>query len=101
MKTIPISLLLTISFSLGGCAGTTRVLTDTVGAGIGAVVGNKLSHGDPLLTAAGAGAGVLLGETINYGNDHHALGQLQNLGNDAETLLLTNSAVINETGDRR
>ncbi|MEO8352772.1 MAG: hypothetical protein ABI680_13635, partial [Chthoniobacteraceae bacterium] len=57
---------------LSGCAGTTRVLTDTVAAGVGAVAGNKLSDGDPLITAAGAGAGVLLGEALNYANDSHA-----------------------------
>ena len=55
-----------------GCAGTTRVLTDTVGAGVGAIAGNKLGKGNTLITAAGAGAGVLLGETLNYANDSHA-----------------------------
>lgn len=55
-----------------GCAGTTRVVTDTLAAGIGAVAGNKLSNGDPLITAAGAAGGVLLGETLNYANDSHA-----------------------------
>ena len=57
---------------LAGCAGTTRVVTDTVGAGVGAIAGNKLGRGNPLLTAAGAGAGVLLGETLNYANNNHA-----------------------------
>ena len=57
---------------LEGCAGTTRVLTDTVGAGIGAIAGNKLGKGDALITAAGAGAGVLLGETLNFASDSHA-----------------------------
>ena len=33
---------------LGGCAGTTRIVTDTAAAGLGAVVGNKLGNGDPL-----------------------------------------------------
>ncbi|MEP6509137.1 MAG: hypothetical protein ABJC63_13015 [Gemmatimonadales bacterium] len=58
--------------ALFGCAGTTRVATDTVSAGIGGVVGNKLSKGNPLMTAAGAAGGVLLGETLNYANDAHA-----------------------------
>lgn len=57
---------------LSGCAGTTRVLTDTVAAGVGAIAGHKLSDGDPLMTAAGAGAGVLLGEALNFANDSHA-----------------------------
>ena len=65
-------LLLIIPALLAGCAGTTRVITDTLGAGIGAIAGNKLSKGNPLITAAGAGAGVLLGETLNYANDNHA-----------------------------
>ena len=47
-------------------------MTDTLAAGIGAVAGNKLSNGDPLITAAGAAGGVLLGETLNYANDSHA-----------------------------
>lgn len=64
--------ILAVLMMLSGCAGTTRVLTDTVAAGVGAVAGNKLSNGDPLITAAGAGAGVLLGETLNYANDAHA-----------------------------
>lgn len=60
------------AFLLEGCAGTTRVVTDTLGAGVGAVVGSKLSDGDPLITAAGAAGGVLLGETLNWANDNHA-----------------------------
>ena len=67
------SLLMVAALTLfPGCAGTTRVVTDTLGAGVGAVVGNKLGKGDPLITAAGAGAGVLLGEAVNYANDNHA-----------------------------
>lgn len=72
MKTKTAFIFLSAAILLSGCAGTTRVLTDTVGAGGGAFVGNKLSHGNPLITAAGAGAGVLLGETLNYANDNHA-----------------------------
>ena len=67
------SLLLILALALlPGCAGTTRLLTDTVAASVGGFAGNKLSKGNPLLTAAGAGAGVLLGETLNYANDNHA-----------------------------
>lgn len=57
---------------LTGCAGTTRVVTDTLAAGAGAVAGHALSDGDPLLTAAGAAGGVLLGETLNYAKDNAA-----------------------------
>ena len=66
-----LSLILALS-ALAGCAGTTRVFTDTVGAGVGAIAGNKLGKSNPLITAASAGAGVLLGETLNYANDNHA-----------------------------
>ena len=48
-----------------GCAAT-RPITDTaLGAG-GAYLGNKLSNGDPLATAAGAAGGVILSEGLNY-----------------------------------
>ena len=67
-----LSLLLIATALITGCAGTTRVLTDTAAAGVGAFAANKLSKGNPLITAAGAGAGVLLGETLNYANDNHA-----------------------------
>ena len=72
MKTGTSLLFLMLQALLAGCAGSSRVVTDTLGAGVGAFVGNKLSKGDPLITAAGAGAGVLLGETLNYANDSHA-----------------------------
>jgi len=65
-------LLLTIAMLLAGCAGATRIVTDTVAAGGGALIANKLSKGNPLITAAGGGAGVLLGETLNYANDNNA-----------------------------
>lgn len=71
MKTQTILVLLAPLLFIG-CAGTTRVVTDTLGAGVGAVVGNKLGGGDPLITAAGAAGGVLLGETLNYANDANA-----------------------------
>jgi len=72
MKLATASLMVAALTLFQGCAGTTRVVTDTLGAGVGAVVGNKLGKGDPLITAAGAGAGVLLGEAVNYANDNHA-----------------------------
>jgi hypothetical protein len=64
-------LLIILPTLLNGCAGTTRVVTDTVAAGVGAFAGDKLGKGNPLVTVAGAGAGVLLGETLNYVNDSH------------------------------
>lgn len=72
MKTLAFIVPVLASTFLVGCAGTTRVVTDTVAAGVGAFAGNKLGKGNPLITAAGAGAGVLLGETLNYANDSHA-----------------------------
>ena len=72
MKTKPISVLLTATMLLAGCAGMTRVVTDTAAAGVGAFAANKLSKGNPLITAAGGAAGVLLGETLNYANDNNA-----------------------------
>ena len=64
---IPFSCILLV-----GCAGTTRVVTDTVAAGVGAFAGNKLSKGNPLITAAGAAGGVVAGELLNYANDNNA-----------------------------
>ena len=61
-----------IACLLSGCAGATRVATDTLGAGIGGVAGNALSKGDPLLTGVGAAGGVLLSETLNYASDAKA-----------------------------
>ena len=72
MKTGTSLLFIVLTMLFNGCAGTTRVFTDTLSAGVGAFAGNKLGKGDPLITAAGAGAGVLLGEALNYANDNHA-----------------------------
>jgi hypothetical protein len=72
MKTKTIFALLTVNLLLAGCAGTTRVVTDTVAAGVGAFAGNKLGKGNPLITAAGGAAGVLVAETLNYANDNNA-----------------------------
>ena len=59
---------------LASCAGVspTRIIGDTVGAAGGALIGNKLSNGDPLISAAGAGAGVLLSESLQAGSNAHA-----------------------------
>jgi len=57
---------------LGGCAGTTRIVTDTATGGLGAFVGSKIGHGSPVGSVVGAGAGVLLGEAFTYANDAKA-----------------------------
>ena len=69
MKTTTSFLLLIIPSLFAGCAGTGRILTDTVAAGGGAFAASKLSKGNPYITAAGAGGGLLLGEALNYGKD--------------------------------
>ncbi|MEO8352273.1 MAG: hypothetical protein ABI680_11125 [Chthoniobacteraceae bacterium] len=57
---------------LSGCAGTTRVVTDTLSAGVGGGAANLLTKGNPIATAAGAAGGVLLGETLNYASANNA-----------------------------
>jgi len=48
-----------------GCAATRPIGDVALGAG-GAYLGNKLSNGDPLVTAAGAAGGVLVSEGLHY-----------------------------------
>lgn len=50
---------------LTGCAATRPISDIALGAG-GAYLGNELSHGDPVATAAGAAGGVLLSEGLHY-----------------------------------
>jgi hypothetical protein len=69
MKRRNLLFLILITGALAGCAGSSRVVTDAVGGGVGAYVANKLSNGNPLITAAGGAGGVLLGETLNYASD--------------------------------
>lgn len=57
---------------LSGCAGMTRLATDTIAMGAGALAGNKLSKGNPLITAVGGAGGLLVGETLNYVNNGNA-----------------------------
>jgi hypothetical protein len=57
---------------LSGCAGSPRVLTGTLGGGIGALAGHSLGQGKPVATALGAGAGVLAGEALQYALDSRA-----------------------------
>lgn len=48
-----------------GCAATRPIADTALGAG-GAYLGNKISNGDPLATAAGAAGGVILSEGLNF-----------------------------------
>ena len=48
-----------------GCAITRPIADVAAGAG-GAYLGNQLSHGDPVATAAGAAGGVVVSETLHY-----------------------------------
>lgn len=72
MKNKTILLLFLSTLLLAGCAETTRLVTDTVTAGGGALLGDKLSHGNPYITAASGGAGLLVGEGLNYANNSNA-----------------------------
>ena len=74
MKNATLLLSVLASAMLASCAGVspTRIIGDTVGAAGGALIGNKLSNGDPLISAAGAGAGVLLSESLQAGSNAHA-----------------------------
>jgi uncharacterized protein YcfJ len=74
MKNATILFSVLASAMLASCAGVspTRIIGDTVGAAGGALIGNKLSNGDPLISAAGAGAGVLLSESLQAGSNAHA-----------------------------
>ena len=70
MKNATLLLSLLVSALLASCAGVspTRIIGDTVGAAGGALIGNKLSNGNPLITAASAGGGVLLSESLQAGS---------------------------------
>jgi len=71
MKTTLVLPIFALMF-LSGCAGMTRLATDTIAMGAGALAGNKLSKGNPLITAAGGAGGLLVGETLNYVNNGNA-----------------------------
>ena len=63
-----VSKLLLITLVAGlfaGCAATRPISDVALGAG-GAYLGNKLSNGSPLATAAGAAGGVLVSEGLHY-----------------------------------
>jgi hypothetical protein len=71
MKNATLLLSVLASALLASCAGVspTRIIGDTVGAAGGALIGNKLSNGNPLITAAAAGGGVLLSESLQAGSN--------------------------------
>jgi hypothetical protein len=66
MKNATLLISILASALLASCAGVspTRIIGDTVGAAGGALIGNKLSNGNPLITTAAAGCGVFLSETL-------------------------------------
>jgi len=74
MKNATLLLSVLGSAVLTGCAGVspTRIISNTVGAAGGALIGHKFSGGDPLVTTASAGAGVLLSETLQAGSNASA-----------------------------
>jgi hypothetical protein len=55
---------------LSGCAGSQRLLTGTIGGGLGALAGHSLGDRKPVATAIGAGAGVLASEALQFVADH-------------------------------
>lgn len=61
----PILVIPILIFLLTGCAATRPISDVAMGAG-GAALANKLSDGDPLITAAGAAGGVIVSEGLHY-----------------------------------
>lgn len=74
MKNAILLLPLLVSGMLTSCAALspTRIISNTVGAAGGALIGNKLSKGDPLITAAAAGGGALLSGSLQAGSNASA-----------------------------
>jgi len=74
MKNATLLLSLLASAMLTSCAGVspTRIIGNTISAAGGALIGSKLSKGDPLITTAAAGGGVLLSETLQTGSNASA-----------------------------
>jgi hypothetical protein len=62
LKTLLAALVVSL---FAGCAATRPISDTALGAG-GAYLGNELSHGSPLATAAGAAGGVILSEGLHY-----------------------------------
>src|SRR2546428_11824359 len=71
MKNATLLVSVFVSALLTSCAGVspTRIIGDTVGGAGGALIGSKLSNGNPLITAASAGGGVLLSESLQAGSN--------------------------------
>jgi hypothetical protein len=71
MKNATLLLSVLASAMLASCAGVspTGIIGNTVGAAGGALIGNQLSHGNPLITAAAAGGGALLSESLQAGSN--------------------------------
>lgn len=65
MKLKLILLSLSVPLLFCGCAAT-RTVTDIGAAAAGGYIGNELSDGDPIATAAGAAGGVIVSETLHY-----------------------------------
>ncbi len=64
MKTLRLIAILASSGLISGCAQLGRPIADAALAAGGALVGHKLSDGNPLATAAGAVAGVGISESV-------------------------------------
>jgi hypothetical protein len=63
--TCRIALAALVAGILTGCAATRPIGDVAFGAG-GAILGNELSHGNPLMTAAGAAGGVIVNEGLHF-----------------------------------
>ena len=65
------SAVLLAAISLTGCTATQlRTGGDVVGAAGGGIIANKLSHGNPWITAAGAGGGALIADVAGSQIEH-------------------------------
>ncbi len=75
MRSKPLALtssaVLLAAISLTGCtAPQLRTGGDVVGAAGGGIIANKLSHGNPWITAAGAGGGALIADVAGSQIEH-------------------------------
>ena len=58
-----------VALLCSSCASSSRLVTNALGAAGGAAIGNQLSDGNPLMTAAGAAGGLLAGEAIQQSQE--------------------------------
>src|SRR5581483_11439842 len=65
MKLTEFLLPFSLALLLCGCAAT-RPIADIGAAAAGGYIGNELSDGNPIATAAGAAGGVVVSETLHY-----------------------------------